>query len=72
MGEKIIRSVRYYGSQSRGFTLPHDLDQGKSEAKYEDGLLELTLPKKEATSAKQVAVKYRFRPACFARAAEAS
>jgi HSP20 family protein len=56
-GEKVIRSERYYGSQFRGFTLRHDIAQDKAEAKYEDGVLELTLPKKEATSAKQVAVK---------------
>jgi len=56
-GEKIIRSERYYGSQFRGFTLQHDIDQGKAEAKYQDGILELMLPKKEATSAKRIAVK---------------
>jgi len=56
-GEKVIRSERYYGSQFRGFTLQHDIDQDKTDAKYENGVLELTLPKKEATSAKQVAVK---------------
>jgi len=56
-GEKIIRSERYCGSQFRGFTLQHEIDQGKAEAKYQDGILELMLPKKEATSAKQIAIK---------------
>jgi len=56
-GEKVIRSERYYGSQFRGFTLRHDIDQDKAEAKYADGVVELTLPKKEVTSAKQIAVK---------------
>jgi HSP20 family protein len=56
-GERIIRSERYRGSQFRGFTLQHDIDQDKAEAKYEGGILELVLPKKEATSTKQVAVK---------------
>ena len=56
-GERTIRSERYYGVQSRGFTLQHDIDQGKAEAKYEDGVLEITLPKQEAGSAKQIAVK---------------
>ena len=56
-GEKVIRSERYYGSQSRGFTLQHDIDQGKAEAKYQDGVLELTLPMREVTTAKQVAIK---------------
>jgi HSP20 family protein len=56
-GERIIRSERYYGRQFRGFMLQRDIDQGRAEAKYEDGVLEITLPKKEAGSAKQVAVK---------------
>jgi HSP20 family protein len=56
-GETVIRSERFYGSHFRGFTLHHDIDQSKAEAKYENGVLELTLPKKEATSARQVAVK---------------
>ncbi len=56
-GERIIRSERYSGSQFRGFSLQHDIDQAKAEAKYQDGILELTLPKKEPTNAKQVAVK---------------
>ncbi len=56
-GEKVIRSERYFGRQFRGFTLRHDINQDKAQAKYEDGVLELMLPKKEATSAKQVTVK---------------
>jgi HSP20 family protein len=56
-GETVIRSERYYGSQFRGFTLQHDIDQGKVDAKYEDGVLELTLPKKAVTSAKQVVIR---------------
>ena len=56
-GETVIRSERYYGSQYRGFTLQQDVDQAKAEAKYEDGVLILTLPKKETTSAKQLTVK---------------
>ena len=56
-GEAVIRSERYYGNQYRGFTLPQEVDSGKAEAKYADGLLELVLPKKEGASPKQVAVK---------------
>ena len=56
-GERVIRSERYSGGQFRGFSLQHDIDQAKAEAKYQDGILELTLPKKEPTSAKPVAVK---------------
>jgi HSP20 family protein len=56
-GESVIRSERYYGNQFRGFTLQQDIDEDKAEAKYDNGILELMLPKKEATIVKQVAVK---------------
>jgi HSP20 family protein len=56
-GETVIRSERYYGTQFRGFTVAQAIDQAKAEAKYENGILELTLPKKEPNSAKQIAVK---------------
>jgi len=45
-GETVLRSERYYGMQSRSFTLMHDVDQSKAEARYQDGILALTLPKK--------------------------
>jgi len=57
-GETVLRSERYYGMHSRSFTLMHDVDQSKAEAKYQDGILELTLPKKSNGGAvKQVTVK---------------
>lgn len=56
-GETVIRSERYYGNQYRAFTLPQEVDAGKAEAKCEDGLLEIVLPKKEGTSARQLAVR---------------
>ena len=56
-GETVIRSERYYGSQFRGFTLQQAVDATKADAKYDNGVLELTLPKKEPTSAKEIAVK---------------
>ncbi len=36
-----------YGSFSRSFFIPEDVKEDKVEATYEDGLLKLTLPKKE-------------------------
>lgn len=56
-GEAVIRSERFYGKQYRSFTLSHDVDQGKAEAKYQDGVLELALPKMEGSRAKEVTVK---------------
>jgi HSP20 family protein len=55
-GEKVVRSERYYGKQSRSFTLVHDIDAGKAEAKYADGVLELKLPKKANGSSKELKV----------------
>ena len=54
---KVIRSERYYGSMLRSFSLGYDVDQAEATAKYTDGILELTLPKKTTASAKKLAVK---------------
>ena len=56
-GETVIRSERYYGSQFRGFTLQQAVDAGKADAKYENGVLELTLPKREGTTARELKVE---------------
>lgn len=56
-GENTVWSERYYGRQSRTFTLAHAVDEGKAEAQYKDGVLELTLPKKAGEKAKQLTVK---------------
>jgi HSP20 family protein len=54
---KVIRSERYYGSMLRSFSLANDVDQAEATAKYADGILELTLPKKATSAAKKLAVK---------------
>jgi len=56
-GEKVLRSERYYGRVARSFTLAQDVDDAKAQAKYSDGVLELTLPKKATSSAKKLAVQ---------------
>ena len=56
-GEKVLRSERYVGKVARSFTLAHEVDEAKSQAKYNDGVLELTLPKKAASSAKKLAIQ---------------
>jgi len=56
-GEKVLRSERYVGKVARSFTLAHDVDEAKADAKYSDGVLELTLPKKAASSARKLAIK---------------
>jgi HSP20 family protein len=49
---KVIRSERYYGKAFRSFSLAESVDEAKSSAKYENGVLELTLPKKPSSSSK--------------------
>ena len=56
-GEKVLRSERYVGKVARSFTLAHDVDEAKSQAKYNDGVLELTLPKKAVSAAKKLAIQ---------------
>ncbi len=55
-GEKVLHSERYCGKIARSFTLAHDVDDSKAEAKYSDGVLELTLPKKAGKSSKKLAI----------------
>ena len=55
-GKKVIRSERYYGKVYRSFSLDHDVDQDAVKAKYSDGMLELTLPKKPGTAGKEITI----------------
>jgi len=56
-GDKVVHSERYYGKQSRSFTLGSDIDSAKAEAKYQDGVLDLKLPKKSNGSSKELKVQ---------------
>jgi HSP20 family protein len=51
-GERVLRSERYAGSVYRSFVLPVEIDESTSQAKYENGVLELTLTKKPAAARK--------------------
>lgn len=42
---KLIHAERYAGQVSRVFKLPQDIDQSAAKARYQDGVLVLTLPK---------------------------
>ena len=55
-GEKVLRSERYYGKVSRAFTLGQEVDEAAALAKYNDGVLELSLPKKAVAKARRLAV----------------
>jgi HSP20 family protein len=53
---KILRTERYFGKVSRTFQLGQDVDDGKASAKFADGVLELTLPKKAAAKTKRLVI----------------
>ncbi len=58
--KKFTRKEYNYSSFSRSFTLPEEINKEKIEAKYEEGVLKLLLPRREEakkTSAKHIAVK---------------
>lgn len=55
-GEEVIRSERYYGKVSRSFSLPQEVDEGKAQAKYADGVLNLTLPVKSKAGSRKLTV----------------
>ncbi|OGA49838.1 MAG: heat-shock protein Hsp20 [Betaproteobacteria bacterium RIFCSPLOWO2_12_FULL_62_58] len=56
-GDRVLRSERYYGKVYRAFTLGQPVDEAATNAKYADGVLELTLPKKAAVTAKRITVQ---------------
>src|SRR6185436_18952044 len=56
-GEKVLRSERYYGRVYRAFALDQDIDESATQAKYADGILELTLPKKQTAAAKRITIQ---------------
>ncbi len=55
-GEKLLRSERYHGKVYRSFTLGHDIDEAAAKAKLDNGVLDLTLPKKAAGTAKRLSI----------------
>ena len=55
--EKWLRTERFFGKTARRFALPQDLDEAKAQARFNDGVLELTLPKKAAAQRKQITIQ---------------
>ena len=56
-GERLLHSERVFGKVSRSFTLPQEIDEAAAQAKFADGVLELTLPKKAAPAKKQITIQ---------------
>jgi HSP20 family protein len=55
--EKHHRIESFYGSFSRSFVLPADVDEAKISAESRDGVLTVRLPKKEVAKPKAIEVK---------------
>jgi HSP20 family protein len=55
--ERVLHTERMVGKVTRSFALPQEVDEAKAEAKFRDGILELTLPKKAAAQRKQVTIQ---------------
>lgn len=54
--ERVLYTERHHGRFERSFRLADEIAEDRAEAKYVDGVLELTLPRKAATAARQLAV----------------
>ena len=58
--KRYTRKEYSYSSFSRSFTLPDEVNREKIDARYEEGLLKISLPRKEEVkkfAAKQIAIK---------------
>lgn len=56
-GERLLRSERHYGKVSRSFQLGQEIDESRAQARFADGVLELTLPKKVAVAARKLKIQ---------------
>ena len=54
---KLLRSEFSYGTATRSFSLGTGIDAGRAQAKYDAGVLELTLPKKASAESRRLAVQ---------------
>jgi HSP20 family protein len=56
---KLYRKETWEGSFQRTLSLPHGVDANKIDAKMRDGVLAISLPKKEEAKPKQIAVNVK-------------
>jgi HSP20 family protein len=56
-GTEVHRTERAHGTFFRSFTLPRSVDAAKVEARYEHGVLTVTLPKREEARARTISVQ---------------
>ena len=56
-GEQVVYSERSTRRYQRSFALPSEVDDTKAEARLENGILMLTLPKRQGSEAKRVTIQ---------------
>ena len=54
--DKYYRIERRYGSFSRSIALPQTVDESRIDARYDNGVLEVTVPKAEVAKPKKITV----------------
>lgn len=55
-GRNMLCAERFYGQLHRSFTLENPVDEDAADARYENGVLVLTLPKKAGAKSHQLTV----------------
>jgi HSP20 family protein len=55
-GDRVVYRERAASSYARSFVLPVELDQERSSAKLDNGVLKLELAKRVSASVKQIAI----------------
>lgn len=56
-GERILRTERYVGAMARSFALASEINDQAAHARFENGVLTLTLPKQLAPAAKRLTIQ---------------
>jgi HSP20 family protein len=56
-GERVLSQERFVGKLQRSVQFPEEIDEDASQAKYVDGVLELTLPKKKPHGVKKLEIQ---------------
>lgn len=56
-GDKVLRSERYHGKVYRSFSLGQEVDEANAVARFDNGVLELILPKKMAAATRKLVIE---------------
>ena len=54
--DRVVHSERYYGAVQRSISLPAEVSIDEASAKYDDGILTLTLPKTTKDAKKKISI----------------